>query len=214
MSIFNLGSARRAAVVATVTAVALSLAGPGYGDTTSVPATPITMSVQTVNGSGCPSGTARVSALPGNTGFRVRYESFLAQDGGSADPTDIRKNCQIALLLNIPQGFTLAVARADYRGVAHLESGATGLERSNYYFQGDSGNNYADHTFKGPLDGSWSATDVAPVLEWSPCGQQVILNINSELRVDANGSGRTNFMSMRASDGNVDTLVQFSWANC
>ena len=214
MSIFTLGNVRRAAVVATTTAVALSLAGPGYSDTTSVPATPITMSVKTINGTGCPAGTARVTALSGNTGFRVRYESFRAEDGGWADPTDIRKNCQIALQLNIPQGFTLAVARADYRGAAHLDSGATGLERSNYYFQGDSGNNYADHPFTGPLDGNWYATDATPALVWAPCGQQVILNINSELRVDAGSSGRTNYMSMRASDGNVDTLVQFSWANC
>ena len=206
---------------ALATAVALAtLAVPGvsHADDASAPpaAGQVTLEVQTVNGSGCPAGTAAVTMLPDNTGFRVKYTDFRAEDGGNAEPTAIRKNCQVNLLVHIPQGFTFAIARADYVGRAHLESGATALERSNYYFQGSSDNSYADHWFGGPLDGTWRATDITATadLVFAPCGVTRSLNINTELRVDAGSSAAKSYISMRASDGEVYTLVQFQWKQC
>ena len=180
------------------------------------PAGQVTLDVQTVNGSGCPAGTASVAMQPDNTGFRIRYTDFRAEDGGTAEPTAIRKNCQVNLLVHIPQGFTFAIARADYVGRAHLESGATALERSNYYFQGSSDNSYADHWFGGPFDGTWRATDITATadLVFAPCGVTRSLNINTELRVDAGSSAAKSYISMRASDGEVYTLVQFQWKQC
>jgi hypothetical protein len=180
------------------------------------PSERITLDVQTVNGSGCPAGTANVAMLSDNTGFKITYTAFRAEDGGTADPTDFRKNCQVNLLVHIPQGFTFAVARADYWGKAHLESGATALERSNYYYQGSSENNYVDHTFAGPLDGTWRATDItqAADLVYAPCGVVRSLNINTELRVNSGTSTAKSYISLRASDGEVYTLVQFQWRQC
>ena len=71
------------------------------------------VSVQTVNGSGCPAGSASVAMQPDNTGFRIRYSDFRAEDGGTAEPTAIRKNCQVNLLVHVPQGFTFAIARGE-----------------------------------------------------------------------------------------------------
>jgi hypothetical protein len=154
--------------------------------------------------------------LSDNTGFRINYTDFRAEAGGTADPTDLRKNCQVNVLVNIPQGFTFAIARADYVGRAHLESGATALERTNYYYSGSAENNYADHTYTGPYDGTWRATDItaAAALVWAPCGVQRALNINSELRVDAGASTAKSWISMRASDGEVYTLVNLQWKAC
>jgi len=183
-----------------------------------VPAERITLDVVSVNGSGCPPGSADVSVLPDNTGFRVAYRDFLARAGGGAGATEFRKNCQVNILVHIPQGFTFAVAWADYRGRARLESGASGLQRTNYYFMGSGDNNYRDHTFAGPLFGTWSTVDATPVEElvYAPCGVNRNLNINTELRVDEGSlnPGKTSSMSMRASDGNVDTIVHFSWKQC
>ena len=206
------------ATLATLTALALPGAALGAGavESTAPPGGQVTLDVQTVNGSGCPAGTAAVAMLPDNSGFRITYADFRAQDGGSAAPTDIRKNCQVNLLVHIPQGFTFAVSRADYRGRAHLDAGATALERSNYYFQGSSDNSYADHPYAGPLDGTWRATDITASanLVYAPCGVVRSLNINTELRVDAGTSTATNYISMQSSDGEVYTLVQFQWKQC
>jgi len=64
------------------------------------------------------------------------------------------------------------------------------------------------------VSGLTGTSDVAPVLIYTPCGEQRILNINTELRVDAGTSGARSSMSMRSSDGDVDTLFHFSWVRC
>jgi hypothetical protein len=219
----HLTTARRPVLAALTAVLALSLSGPAYasgaaGEETAPPTEQITLDVVTVNGSGCPAGTASVSMLSDNTGFRVTYRDFLAQAGGDAKATDFRKNCQINLLVHIPQGFTFAIARADYVGRARLEAGATALQRTNYYFQGSSDNNYVDHPFSGPLRAIWHTIDATPVTElvYAPCGEVKSLNLNTELRVDegALNPTKTSSMSMRSTDGNVETIIQFQWKNC
>lgn len=182
------------------------------------PADRIVLDVQSVNGSGCPAGTADVVAMSDNTGFRVTYREFIARAGGAAASTDFRKNCQLNVLVHIPQGFTFAIASADYRGRARLESGASALQRTNYYFQGSADNNFVDHSFNGPLSAPWSTTDETPVAElvYAPCGEVRSLNLNTELRVyeGTANANKTSSMSMRASEGNVETIVHFGWKQC
>jgi hypothetical protein len=178
------------------------------------PSEKIAVDVLTVNGTGCPAGTATVFEAPDNTGFHIAYSTFIARDGGSAAPTAFRKNCQVALSVHIPQGFTLAIARADYRGRLSLAGDATALHRTNYYFQGDSDNNVFDHPFAGPQTAAWHSIDATAVeqLVWAPCGKTVVLNVNTELRV--NSPKTASWISMRSSDGEADTLIQFSWKEC
>jgi hypothetical protein len=216
-------SPRRFAIATLTTALAFSLVGPASAASAEAPesAPPsgkITLDVVTVNGSGCPAGTASVSMLPDNTGFRITYRDFVVQAGGDAKPTDFRKNCQVNVLVHIPQGYTLAIARADYVGRARLEAGATGLQRTNYYFQGSSANNYSDHTFSGPLWSRWHTIDAAPVEElvFAPCGEHRNINVNTELRVDEGSlnAAKVSSLSLRSSEGSVETIIQFSWKTC
>jgi hypothetical protein len=191
---------------------------PGVASADAPPADRIVLDVQSVNGSGCPPGTAGIAVLSDNTGFRVTYREFLARAGGSVDPTDFRKNCQLSLLVHVPQGFTFAIASAEYRGRARLESGASALQRTNYYFQGSPSNHYVDHSFAGPLSALWETRDVTPVAElvYAPCGEYRGLNVNTELRVDegSQNANKTSSMSMRSSEGNVDTIYNFHWKHC
>jgi hypothetical protein len=216
---FRLSGARWAALASVVALSAVllpSVASAAEEELAAPPSGRITLDVVTVNGSGCPAGTASVSMLPDNSGFRINYSDFRAEDGGNAAPTDFRKNCQVNLNVHIPQGFTFAVARADYWGRAHLAAGASALQRSNYYYQGSSENSTVDHTYTGPLSGSWRSTDITEVAElvYAPCGEVRNLNINTELRVNSGTSTSKSWISMRASDGQVYTLVQFAWKTC
>lgn len=204
------------AVLSTVLALSLStpaLAAADQADA-AVPDGKVTIEVIAANGSGCAPGTATVIADADKTGFRIRYSDFVAEAGGNADPTDRRKNCQVGALVTVPAGWTFAVAQADYRGRARLTAGATARQRTNYYWQGSSANSRTDETFSGPLNGLWSTSDVEPVLVYTPCAEQRVLNINTELRVDSGTSTSLNSMSMRSSDGDVDTLFNFSWIRC
>ncbi|WP_067461190.1 DUF4360 domain-containing protein [Actinomadura macra] len=178
----------------------------------------ITVQVSTVNGSGCRAGTAAVSAASDNTSFTVTYSDYLAQAGGDSKPTDFRKNCQLSLAVHIPQGFTYAIASADYRGFASLADGASGMERASYYHQGSSQTSSASHIVRGEYSDNWQFTDRTPVSElvWKPCGEDRNFNINTELRVDkgSSSSGETSFMSFDSADGSVRTVYHFAWKEC
>jgi hypothetical protein len=212
---------RRVALAALSTVLALSLSGPAYAapddsgvTATEVPSSSITVEVVANNGSGCAPGTAAVYGNADRSGFRVRYFDFLAEAGGSAATIDRRKNCQLAVLVTVPAGWTFAIAKVEFRGRARLLAGASGLHRTTYYLQGSSQDRSTEQEFNGPLNAFWSNDDVAPVLIYSQCATQRIVNINTELRVDAGASGGRSSLSMRATEGDVDTLFNFTWERC
>ena len=203
---------------AVVSMLASTLAGPSVA-LDDPPSEKITVDVVTVNGSGCPAGTAQVAVSPDNTAFTVTYSNYLAQVGVGALPTDWRKNCQLSLLVHVPAGFTYAIASADYRGFASLERGSTGMEKAGYYFQGSPLTNYSTHTFAGAYADDWHATDTTDVAElvWAPCGVARNFNVNSELRVLAGTSdtkSATSFMTMDSIDGAFSTIYHFAWQEC
>lgn len=176
----------------------------------------VAIDVQTVNGSGCPAGSAAVNASADNTSFTVSYSDFLAQAGGGATAVDARKNCQINMLVHVPQGFTFAVAKAEYQGYAHLERGATGLQSARYHFTGASATAEASQQFSGPFDGTWYNADrtAEAALVYAPCGADTLFNINTELRVDGTAADKVSFMTMDSTRASVRTVFQLSWKQC
>ncbi|MET9700532.1 DUF4360 domain-containing protein [Streptomyces sp. NPDC006529] len=208
-----LGAAALTLVAVTAPTATARAAGPA-----AVPPGRITVEVVGANGSGCPTGTADVAAAPDGTAFTVTYSDYLAQTGAGSSGTDFRKNCQLALRVHVPQGFTYAVARADYRGFASLQRGAYGQQRAGYYFQGASQTARTTHQFGGPYADNWQASDQTghADLVWAPCGEDRILNVNTELRVYAGTSGpqALNFMSMDSTDGSVSTVYHVEWKQC
>ena len=195
-----------------------AVVAPVDSSATSAPTEKITLDIKTINGSGCPAGTATASAdvSPDNTSFTVHYSNFTAKSGGGASAIDARKNCQINVLVHVPQGFTYAIAEADYRGYAHIESGATALEQANYYFTGTAPTARIRHTFSGPFNGVWRTADVTAVddLVFAPCGEDRNLNINAELRAEAGSSSGTSYIEMDSEHASVDTIYQFAWKTC
>ncbi|MGA4838820.1 DUF4360 domain-containing protein [Streptomyces sp. G45] len=178
----------------------------------------IEIQIATVNGSGCPRGTAAVAVSQDNTAFTVTYSDYLAQAGGNSAPTAFRKNCQLSLIVHVPQGFTYAIASADYRGFASLQRGAKGTEKASYYFQGSPDTGAKSHAFTGPVADNWQATDETEVtqLVWAPCGKKRNFNINTELRVDLGNSdaSKTSFMTMDSTDGDISTIYRVKWKEC
>ncbi|GGX60887.1 DUF4360 domain-containing protein [Streptomyces anandii] len=193
-------------------------AHPSSPVVTDPPPDKIVIDVATVNGSGCPQGTAAVAVSPDNTAFTVTYSDYLAQVGGNSDPTAFRKNCQLNLIVHVPQGFTYAIASADYRGFLSLQPGASGTQRASYYFQGSSNTAFKNHPFNGPYNDDWQATDSTDwaQLVWAPCGVLRNFNINTELRVSAGSSapGKVSFMTMDSTDGDISTVYHMAWKEC
>jgi hypothetical protein len=198
-----------------------AFAGPASAAVVVVPppSDKIVIDVITVNGTGCPAGTAAIAMSSDNTAFTVTYSAYTALVGIGSTSTDFRKNCQLNLIVHVPSGFTFAISKVDYRGFASIVKGATATERANYYFQGQSQTAYVSHPFTGPLGDDWQTTDEVPLasMVWSPCGALRNLNINTELRVAAGTSDATkttSFITMDSTDGSLNTIYHFSWSKC
>ncbi|MEU9442506.1 DUF4360 domain-containing protein [Streptomyces sp. NPDC048304] len=204
--------------VAALLTTALPAHAPSSGVFDNPPPDRIVIDVATVNGSGCPAGTAAVAVSPDNTAFTVTYSSYLAQAGGGSDPTAFRKNCQLNLVVHVPQGFTYAIAEADYRGFLSLQPGASATQKASYYFQGSSQTVPRSHPFSGAYNDNWEATDTTDwaQLVWAPCGAQRNFNINTELRVSAGttSADKVSFMTMDSTDGDISTVYHLAWKDC
>ncbi|MDT0345161.1 DUF4360 domain-containing protein [Streptomyces litchfieldiae] len=211
-----IGGAVVATLFATTSPSSAHTAEPPYF--VDAPTDRMVIEVVTVNGSGCPAGSAAIAVSEDNTAFTVTYSDYLAQVGPDASPTDFRKNCQLNLAVRVPQGFTYAIASVDYRGYAYLENGASATQKAQYYFQGSPETDEFSHTFAGAFDDNWQASDVTDIesLVWAPCGEIRNFNINTELRVNAGTSSPadTSFIAMDSTDGDVNTTYQVSWMEC
>jgi len=203
-------------MINTLVAVVMAMSTVALPEADSPPPGAVTVEVVTVNGSGCRPGTAAVAPSPDNATLHVLYSDYLAAVGAGTRPTDYRKNCQLNLRVNVSQDFTFAIGQIDYRGFAHLERGATGTQRGTYYFAGMPQVTNKSHTWQGPLDDNWQATDTIDIPFYRPCGVPGNLNINTELRVSAGTSDpkTTSYMAMDSTDAYIATVYHLVWKRC
>jgi hypothetical protein len=202
----------------TGTAILLSLAAiaPG-GVATSSPPDDVSIDVLTVDGTGCPAGTATASVSPDNEAVTVNFSAYLALAGRGATEADASKNCALSLRVNAPQGFTYAVAKSDHRGYARLEPGALGALRVSYGFEGSTRAVHVDHMFTGPLDDGWqeSGQVADDALVFAPCGLRPNLVVSTDLAVIGGTSDVNNTTSMISIDSSdVDSAFHFVWKKC
>ena len=169
------------------------------------------VTVATVNGSGCPAGTASVATAADGSSFTVTYSAFRAE--GDDTGTEFRRNCQISVQVSHPANLTFAITGADHRGTGHLAAGASGEQLTTYYVQGSSASTPVSHAFTGPFDGGWQTSDVIDpaALRYAPCGEDRNLNLNTELRVDAGTATGSNWLAMRST---LTGSYRLTWRSC
>ncbi|MGW1073356.1 DUF4360 domain-containing protein [Streptomyces sp. NPDC002537] len=217
-----IGSAMIGTTAAALVATVFPFGTIGAAATGEGPPPPgrVVIELTTVNGSGCGLPPwASVAVAPDNMAFTISRGSATARVGVGAGPTDFRKNCQIGLNVHVPRGFTYAIAGADHSGLAHLEKGATGLFRTDYYFQGSSVTTSRSHPLVGPFDDAWQFVDGIDVadLVYAPCGEQRNLTVNTVLRVDAGTSDpatTTSSMTLGTPGDTIDSVYRLAWKQC
>jgi hypothetical protein len=207
-ALFAIGTAAAmlAAPVATPAETAATLASPPPGA--------ITIHLVSANGSGCRPGTTQVAAFEDNTGFTITYSAYTAQAGDHLNPVESRRNCQLAVLAHVPQGFTYAISQVTYRGYLQLERGAVALQKASYYFAGGLPTSSAQHRFTGPVADNWTVNQLIHTLVWAPCATARNLNINSELRVHAASRAPISFITMDSTDTSISTVYHLTWRRC
>src|SRR5262245_26853485 len=58
------------------------------------------------NGSGCPPDSAVIDLAPDGQAFTVIYSQYAAEIGPGLPLSASRRNCQLNLMIHVPQGFT------------------------------------------------------------------------------------------------------------
>jgi len=180
---------------------------------------PSTVTIRSIthNGSGCPIGSVAQNIASDNKAFTLTFSDYIAEVGPDVSLKESRKNCQLTIDLQFPQGYQFAVATFDYRGYASLDRGVEGTQKSSYYFQGMGKTGSFSTTYRGVKDGDFQFRDTVPMesVIWSPCGASRALNINTQVRVSnrSNSRGR-GLMTIDSIDGAVVHKYGLMWRRC
>ncbi|MGZ3722119.1 MAG: DUF4360 domain-containing protein, partial [Bdellovibrionales bacterium] len=127
------------AISAMANADTLQLGTPAYG------------------GTGCPAGSASVSLAPDNLSISMLFDSYVVQAGNGV--AFDRKNCNIAVPIHVPQGFSVSVFAIDYRGFTGLPAGGRANLSVDYFLSTGGRGLHTSKSFMGPLSSDYLKSD-------------------------------------------------------
>ncbi|MCK5917976.1 MAG: DUF4360 domain-containing protein [Cocleimonas sp.] len=124
-----------------------------------------------MGGNGCPSGTTSHVITPDGTTLSILFDSYAAEPGN--------KSCNIAIPVHVPNGFQVSTLKADFRGFVE---GRAELRRS-YFFAGQAGPSKRTNLSSGGGREYLERDNLLLISNnWSPCGKDVNMRINSRIR--------------------------------
>lgn len=166
-------------------------------------------------GSGCPSGSASVTLSPDNTALSIIFDDYMVEAGGADGKKVARKNCSIAIPVHVPQGFSVSLIEADYRGYVSLPRQAQARFSVEYFFAGKQGPKY-NKTFSGYTDKDYTINNKLGVYAnvWSACGADVNLRVNSSLLVRTNRHNDEALATVDTADFSSGIIYQLQWKRC
>jgi hypothetical protein len=167
-------------------------------------------------GTGCPAGTVAGQLSSDLTTLTLLFSQYTAQAGTGIKPTEYRKNCQLNIKIQYPQGWQFSVFKADYRGYAYIPKGDTGTCKATYYFSGQTSQISSTMTITGPYDDNYIKTDQFGLQStvWSPCGLEGMLNINSEVRISPLDATLSALMTVDSTDLKFEQIHYLQWQSC
>ena len=176
----------------------------------------VTLGDPAVAGSGCPAGSIDYVLSPDKTSLSILFDDFIAEaDAGGRD----RKNCDVAIPVKVPQGFSVSVIDMDYRGYAYLPRRSSARLTTEYFFAGQRGPRFTE-TLRGPMDDEYLINNslIALASTWSPCGKQVILRSRAAVNLNNRRGRELAEMTVDSIDAAVDTRFAIkyylSWRRC
>jgi len=137
-------------------------------------------------GTGCPDGTAIIIMSPDKQSASLVFTDYAVGDNGRAVD---RKTCAIAVPIAVPAGTSVAIQAVAVRGEANLPADIDGTLSVEAFFAGTTGP-VEETALTG--DGNFAAfTRPAEAdLQWSACGTDVNLRVNTSLRTRGDGEAK------------------------
>lgn len=187
--------------------VALSLAAPAMADT-------IRLGDPAYGGSGCPAGSASVTLSPDNSAISILFDQYVVEAGG-AKSFD-RKNCNIAIPVHVPSGYSVAVLAIDYRGFVQLPAGGRANLSVNYFLPGQGRGVNSSRSFFGASTQDYTTSDRLNLesLVWSGCGADTILRANTSMVVNSNSRREQAMATVDSADVDAGLVYHVQWRTC
>ncbi|WP_020559690.1 DUF4360 domain-containing protein [Thiofilum flexile] len=181
--------------------------------TTSAQAAAITLGNPSYGGSGCPAGSASASISPDGSALSILFDSFTVEAGGSNARVG-RKSCNLSIPVRVPNGFSVSLIDADYRGFVDVPRGSMARLDTEYFFAGTQGPKFTT-TFTGPYSNSYTKSHnlIATSNIWSACGASVNLRVNSGMMVRARGSSEA-LATVDSADFKAGVVYHLKYRTC
>ncbi|MCE3011175.1 MAG: DUF4360 domain-containing protein [Proteobacteria bacterium] len=184
-------------VMTTAAEAQLRLGNPAYG------------------GSGCPAGTAAVTVSPDEQAISVLFDQYTVEAGRTTGRRLDRKNCNLTIPVQVPQGYSVAVFQVDYRGYLAVPRGGAARFDAEYFWAGSQGPRLS-RQFNGPTNDLFTLTDelLARTLVWSRCGESVNLRVNTSILVQANSAMDQTLGQVDSADVSSGVIYHLQWKRC
>lgn len=181
---------------ATAKATDLQLGTPDYG------------------GTGCPTGSASVTLGPDSKSISILFDQYVVQAGG--DKAFDRKNCNIAIPVTIPQGYSVSIFAIDYRGFTGIPAGGRAQLSVDYFLAGMGRGVKTTKTFSGPMSSDYLKSDSlgAEAVVWSACGASTILRANTTMLVQSNSRRDQAMATVDSADISAGLVYHIQWRTC
>ena len=166
-------------------------------------------------GTGCPAGTASVTLSPEQDAISILFDQFVAEAGSSTGKRVDRKNCNLAIPVQIPQGYSVSVIQTDYRGFNLVPSGGYNRLDTEYFWAGVRGPRFSK-VFSGPQNANYTQTNgiIADTLVWTPCGASITLRVNSSIMAQSNSRMEQSMMTVDTADITSGLIYHVQWRRC
>jgi len=162
----------------------------------------------------CSAGSVTVSLAPDAGSFRLGMGGIRAFMGPGTSLMHSRKNCQINVALQKPEGFTVAIDAIDYAGEAELPAHVRAFHRVMHYFAGGPPIATPYTTILDPFFGPWEhhrETDPAELAYFTCLSSYASFDFTVVVRLQPPASGERPESFIELTSG---PNVRLQWKRC
>lgn len=165
-------------------------------------------------GTGCPAGSASVALSPDQSALSILFDQYVVEAGGTK--AFDRKNCNIAIPVKVPGGYSVSVIAIDYRGFTILPRQGRAQLSVDYFLAGDPRGFRTSKSFFGPVTTDYVKSDSLGVeaVVWSGCGADTILRANTSMLVQTNAAREQAMATVDSADVQSGLIYHLQWRRC
>jgi hypothetical protein len=151
---------------------------------------------------GCPAGSYSIIPSPDGSSISILFDKF-AVEGNEANGGFARISCAMEIPLNLPEGYSLGVYQADYRGYARLEQRQRAELQVDYGVGERNRGKRFRKDVKGAYDGDYAFSERLGrgLLKRVGCGEAAVLNFTASLTLMSKRGSTTGQMVLDSVDG-------------